>query len=254
MVEWSILVVEEYEYLVKTKSVSQMGLLEFHVLPSFLKDRLQWKDNFTLLARRLTNAPGGPKPPLWFDIYALQMLFSQEEHPVFISPVYGCLIAKDKDDLQAYPHVPSLKRVQCFPGFRDLEPDEYPSSFTVVPILALDTATSGQILYAGRKEAHLDFCKKLIEFDPESGESVSSFLRQFRLIVIRGERTDVPAGWLDGYRASKALCVHHGAETPTTLSDRRCPGCGLAVHAQCGYFRRNADNNWELVTCFICFN
>jgi hypothetical protein len=60
MFEWSILVVEEYEYLVKTKTVAQMGLSEFHVLPSFLKDRLQWKDNFTLLARRLTNAPGGP--------------------------------------------------------------------------------------------------------------------------------------------------------------------------------------------------
>jgi hypothetical protein len=61
------------------------------------------------------------------------------------------------------------------PGLRDLEPDEYPSSFTVVPILALDTATFGQILYTGRKETHLDLCKMLIEFDPDSGESVSSF-------------------------------------------------------------------------------
>jgi hypothetical protein len=41
MVEWSIMVVEEYEYLVKTKTFAQRGLLEFHVLPSFLKDRLQ---------------------------------------------------------------------------------------------------------------------------------------------------------------------------------------------------------------------
>jgi hypothetical protein len=89
MVEWSILVAEEYAYLVKTKTVSQMGLSDFHVLPSFLKDRLQWKANFTLLARELTNAPGALKPPLWFDTYALQMLFSQQEHPVFISPVYG---------------------------------------------------------------------------------------------------------------------------------------------------------------------
>jgi hypothetical protein len=42
MVEWSILVVvvEEYEYLVKTKTVAHMGLSEFHVLPSFLKDWL----------------------------------------------------------------------------------------------------------------------------------------------------------------------------------------------------------------------
>jgi hypothetical protein len=194
MVEWSILVVAEYAYLVKTKSVSQMGLFEFHVLPSFLKDRLQWKDNFTLLARRLTNAPGAPKPPLWFDIYPLQMLFSQQEHPVFISPVYWCLIEKDQHDLQAYLHVPFLKGVQWFPGLRDLEPDEYPSSFTVVPILALDTATFAQILYTGRKETHLDLCKKLIEFDPESGDSVSSFRSQSRLIVIGGERTEVPAG------------------------------------------------------------
>jgi hypothetical protein len=60
MVEWYILVVEEYEYLAKTKTVAQRGLLEFHVLSSFVEDRLQWKDNFTLLAQRLTDAPGGP--------------------------------------------------------------------------------------------------------------------------------------------------------------------------------------------------
>jgi hypothetical protein len=160
---------------------------------------------------------------------------------------------KDKDDFQVYPHVPSLKRVQWFPLLRDLEPDEYPSSFTVVSILALDTATVRKILHMGCKETHLDLCKKLIEFDPESGQSVSSFRRQSTIIVIGGERIDVPAGWLDGYCVSKALCVHHGADTPTTLSNRRCPGCGVAVHAECGYFRRNADNNWESVTCFICF-
>jgi hypothetical protein len=180
------------------------------------------------------------------------MLFSQQEHPVFISPVYGCLIGKDQHDVHAYSHVPSLKRVQWFPGLRDLEPDKYPSSFTVVPILALDTATIAQILYTGCNETHLGLCKKLIEFDPESGESVSYFRRQSRLIVIGGE-TEVPAGWLDGYCASKALCVHHGAKTPTTSSDPKCPGCGLAIHAECGYFRRNADNKWEPVTCFMCF-
>jgi hypothetical protein len=174
MVEWCILVVEEYEYLVKTKTVAQMGLSEFHVLSSFLEDRLQWKDNFTLLGRRLTNAPGGPKPPLWFDMYALQMLFSQHGHPVFISTVYGCLIEKDLQDVQAYPHVPSLKRVQWLPGLRDLEAGEYPSSFTVIPILALDTATLTQIIYTGRNETHLGLCKKLIEFIQNQGR-VSHF-------------------------------------------------------------------------------
>jgi hypothetical protein len=123
------------------------------------------------------------------------MLFSQHEHPVFISPVYGCLIEKDKDDRQAYPHDPSLERVQWFSGLRDLEPDYYPSSLNVVPILALDTATFGQILYMGCNDSHLNLCKKLIEFDPESGESVSSFRRHSMLVVIGGERTEVQAGW-----------------------------------------------------------
>jgi hypothetical protein len=73
-----------------------------------------------------------------------------------------------------------------------------------------------------------------------------------RLVVIGGA-TKVPTGWLEGYCASKALCVHHGADTPTTSNDPQCPGCGLAVHANCGYFRRNAGNKWEAVTCFMCF-
>jgi hypothetical protein len=219
MVEWSILAVEEYEYLVKTKTVAQRGLLEFHVLPSFLKDRLQWKVNFTLLARRLTNAPGGPKPPLWFDMYALQMLFSQHEHSVFISPVYGCLIEKDQHDFQAFRHVPSWKRGQWFPGLRDFEAGEYPSSFTVVPILALDTGTFAQIIYTGRNENHRGLRKKLLEFNPESsGESVKLLRRQLRIVVIGGA-TEVAPGLLEGYCASKALCVHHGADTPTTSSN-----------------------------------
>jgi hypothetical protein len=109
MLNWSILVVEEYEYLVKTKTVAQMGLSKFHVLSSFLRDRLQWKENFRLLGKRR-------KTSLWFDMYMLQIVFSQHEHPVFISPVYGCLFQKDQHDVHAYPHVPSLKRVQWFLG------------------------------------------------------------------------------------------------------------------------------------------
>jgi hypothetical protein len=142
--------------------------------------------------------------------------------------------------------------VQWFPGLRDLEAGEYPSSFTVVPILALDTATFAQIIYTDRNETHLGLCKKLIEFNPKSGESVIFFRRQPRLAVIGGE-TEVPPGCLDGYCASKALCTHHGADTPTTSSDPQCPGCRSAVHAECGYFRRNVDNKWDSVTCFMCF-
>jgi hypothetical protein len=106
-------------------------------------------------------------------MYALQMLFSEHEHHVFIAPVYGCFIKKDQHALQAYLHVPSLKRVQWSPGLRDLEAGEYPSSFTVVPILALDTATFAQIIYTSRNKTHLGLCKKLIEFNPESGESIT---------------------------------------------------------------------------------
>jgi hypothetical protein len=93
---------------------------------------------------------------------------------------------------------------------------------------------------------------KLIEFNPESGANVKLLRRQPRLVVVGGA-TEVPPGWLEGYCASKALCVHHGANTPTTSSDPQCPGCRLAVHAECGYFRRNANNKWESVTCFMCF-
>jgi hypothetical protein len=184
-------------------------------------------------------------------MYALQMLFSQHEHPVFISPVYGCLITKEQHDFRAYPYVPSLKRVRWFPGLRDLEAGEYPSSFNVVPILALDTATFAQIIHTGGNETHLGLCKKLIEFDPASGVNVKLLRHQPRLAVIGGT-TEVPPAWLEGYCTSKALCVHHGADIPTTSSDPQCLGCGLAVYADCGYFRRNAGNKWEAVTCFMC--
>jgi hypothetical protein len=145
------------------------------------------------------------------------MLFSQHEHPVFISPVYGCLITKEQHDFRAYPHVPSFKSVQKFPGLRDLEAGEYPSSFTVVPILALDTATFAQITYTGRNETHLGLCKKLIEFDPASWVNVK-LLRGEPSLVVTGGATEVPPAWLEGYCASKALCVHHEADTPTTLN------------------------------------
>jgi hypothetical protein len=180
------------------------------------------------------------------------MLFSQHKHPVFISPVYGCLITKEQHDFRAYPHVPSLKSVQWFPGLRDLEAGKYPHSFTVVPILALDTALFAQIIHTGGNETHLGLCKKLIEFDPASGVNVKLFCCQPRLVVTGGA-TEVPPAWLEGYCASKALCVHHGADTPTTSSDPPCPACWLAVHADCGYFQRNANNKWEAVTCFMCF-
>jgi hypothetical protein len=125
--------------------------------------------------------------------------------------------------------------VQWFPGLRDLEAGEYPSSFTVVPILAVDTATFAQIIYTGHNETHHGLCKKLFEFNPESGVNVKLLFCQPRLVVIGGA-TEVPPGWLVGYCASKALCVQHGADTPTTSSDHQCPGCRLAVHADCGYF------------------
>jgi hypothetical protein len=161
---------------------------------------LQWKDNFTL-----------PKPPLWFDMYALQMLFSQHEHPVFISPVYGCLIKKDQHDVQAYPHVPSLKRVQLFPGLRDLEAGEYPSSFTVVLILALSTATFAQIIYTGRNETHLGLCKNLIEFVPESGRLSHFFVVSPGLSALDDhdgtlkEMDEVP-----GCPKGEHVCMHRG--------------------------------------------
>jgi hypothetical protein len=215
MVAWSSLVVQEYEYLVKTNSVAPMGLSAFQVLPSFLVDRLQWKENFTVVASQLTTtSTSGPKPPLWFDIYALQMMFSQHEHPAFFSPVYGCLIQRPDPLLQA----PPLLRVQWFPGgLRDYEPKDYPSSFTVVPILALNAVTFGLLSHSGGNDSHLDICQELIDFDPDLLKNVNSFSRQPILGVIGGDGTGVPATWVAGYCEFKALCVHHGSKTPASL-------------------------------------
>lgn len=50
LVDWSGFIVQEYQYLVQNISVAQMGMLEFKGLPAFLLDRLQWKENCSVLA------------------------------------------------------------------------------------------------------------------------------------------------------------------------------------------------------------
>ena len=105
-----------------------MGMLEFQVLLSFLLHRLQWQKNFSLLASRLDSSTSGLKPPLWFDVYALQMMFYQLEHPVYFAPVYGCVLKKPDELYWAYPQVPTLLRVMSFKALRDFEQMDIPAS------------------------------------------------------------------------------------------------------------------------------
>jgi hypothetical protein len=124
----------------------------------------------------LTNAStSSPKPPLWFDIYALQMMFSEHEYYVYFSPVYGCLIEQPDEILRAYPQVPPLLRAKAFQGLSDYELLDLPSSFTIVPIFALNTLTFGVLSHSGGNNSHLEICQELTGFDPDSGKNVNTF-------------------------------------------------------------------------------
>jgi hypothetical protein len=115
LIKWAILVVQEYDHLVNNNSVAQMRMSNFNPHPSFPNDRRAWSANFNLLALRLTNTDIlGPKPPLWADIYVLQLLFAEQDPPVFIAPVYGCIYQPPKKLSRAFPLVPSFSAVTSF--------------------------------------------------------------------------------------------------------------------------------------------
>lgn len=160
LTKWAILVVQEYHYLVNNNSVAQMGMSNFNALPSFPIDRRAWSENFNLLALRLTNTDIlGPKPPLWG-----QLLFAKQDPPVFIAPVYGCIYQHSKQLSRAFPLVPSLLAVRSFYG-TSTSLQDLPISFTVVPILALETSTFAPLSYHGGDVSSVDPCQVLVDFD-----------------------------------------------------------------------------------------
>ena len=100
---WSEFATLEYDFLKEKALLADYGLSDFDgSIPSFSEDtenRLRWDHNFGILAFRL-NAGG---VPLWTDLYALQILFSQMHSPVYFALVYGCVTTTPDKHLSVFP-------------------------------------------------------------------------------------------------------------------------------------------------------
>jgi hypothetical protein len=91
----------------------------------FFKDRLQWKDDFVVLADDksiLTNLPC-----LWTDLHALRLFFSQQELLVYFAPVYGCLVRTLQEMILVYPQFPKLSRLESSFGPCDANDMDLPN-------------------------------------------------------------------------------------------------------------------------------
>ena len=73
--------------------------------------------------------------------------------------------------------------------------------------------------------------------------------------VLGGAGTDYVDTFTVGYCAAHALCLLKGSDRPAALLlDERCPGCGEAVHLECGYLNPEAPNEVDGITCLLCFD
>jgi hypothetical protein len=143
---WSLLAIEEYHYVAAHDLLTSYGLLGFNGnLLLFLEERLEWSDNCTLLADRLRGTNNTPLvvPPLWMDLYALQLLFFKKARPVLFAPVYGFATKQQGGMYLAHPQVPDMGGLSHIQGLTYPEPFELPPLFTVVPLLATTASTFG---------------------------------------------------------------------------------------------------------------
>jgi hypothetical protein len=139
--EWASLARLEYDYAADNNLLTKVGSSNLNRELSFTDNRLAWKDNFHLLAHRLT---GLKKSALWVDIYALQILFSQHEEPVYFCPVYRSVNGPINNLNTAHPQVPLLvSRLKHFQGVSDNRLATLNPLFTVVPIIALPPTAFG---------------------------------------------------------------------------------------------------------------
>jgi hypothetical protein len=69
---WATDLIDEIMYYQQTDElVSKLGLSNFHCFMPFSNHCFEWSENFRLLAGRLANSL--KQPPLWCDVFALQM-------------------------------------------------------------------------------------------------------------------------------------------------------------------------------------
>jgi hypothetical protein len=75
----------------------------------------------------------------------------------------------------------------------------------MVPVLALDTVTSGLLSHVAGNNYNIKICKELSNFDPELGKNVKTFQQEPLLLVLGCAASEVLETWVARYYASKAL-------------------------------------------------
>jgi hypothetical protein len=160
---WAAIAVQEYDLLVTNSLVKDYLLVDFDgAIPSFsdnTEHRIKWDDNFRLLARRLTDTE---TPAMWFDLYALQLLFSEHESPVYFAPVYGRVVTTQGQRCGASPEVPKFDAMMSFEA-ATLVGDKTapPPSFTVVPLHALTWYKFGFFSNPSFENSHESLCEQI---------------------------------------------------------------------------------------------
>ncbi len=252
---WSLLAIEEYKFAADQDLLTSFGLTDFNGdLLLFSEQRLEWSDNFSLLAHRLH---GANKPPLWMDLYALQLLFFKKARSVLFAPVYGFATKQPGDTGMyfAHPQVPDMDSLTNIPGLTDPQPFDLPPLFTVVPLLATTITTYGCLKHPQDDDAtDIALCQQLKNFAPKDQLGTVQFRRtQPQFSVIEGQVDKLKATFKPEHCASNALCnVQDGPSA--MVVDHRCPGCHKPVHQVCGYLNPTVEKSVDQITCLVCFD
>jgi hypothetical protein len=99
---------------------------------------------FRLLTARLQGTNNTlPKPLLWMDLYALQLLFFKKARPVLFAPVYSFATTQAGGMYFAHPQVSVMDALSHIEGLTGPQPFDLPPLFTVVSLLATTISTFG---------------------------------------------------------------------------------------------------------------
>jgi hypothetical protein len=90
---WCVSAIDEFQSF-HLADVTKHGLTDFRpVFPMNGNNWVEWKKNFTMLSHRLmtTSNTGRLHAPLTMDLHVLQLLFLEQNRPVFFAPVYAMI-------------------------------------------------------------------------------------------------------------------------------------------------------------------
>ena len=251
---WSITCVQEFQYAESQSLLPTLGLNGFRGdLESITTEPVFWKANFLLLASRLQSPR--PRPFMWSDVSAIQLLFSAKAEPVYFARVYGCAFTDAITNHRlVYPHVPLLSSLRQIDGNA---PPPLPASFTVVPVLALDALTFGTLSTVNVSHWTWDTLRLRCSVDSVMTPSTLERFRSRNIlrVVVGANGTEPQWSFRNHYCASNSLChmIGNDAIPAADITARCCPGCGEAVHRGCGYVNPGLEATVDRTTCHRCF-